>query len=162
MEKMNEFYTINEMSTITGLTTRTLRNYLKLGILNGEKIEGRNVKVNWVTTNQSTDSNNTNNHNQNTEQPKLSYDEVFSVSPVTNTNVFIGNINKIVTKDELKHIMSVYGEIIEIKWNQEKTYGFVKFKTHEQATNAIVNCNGFVLHEYPLKCSWGKEQSQPQ
>ena len=33
-------YNINELATITGLTTRTLRSYLKLGILDGEKVDG--------------------------------------------------------------------------------------------------------------------------
>ena len=37
---MNEFYTINDIATMTGLTTRTLRNYIKLGMLDGEKIDG--------------------------------------------------------------------------------------------------------------------------
>ena len=35
-----ENYTINEVAMMTGLTTRTLRNYIKLGILKGEKIDG--------------------------------------------------------------------------------------------------------------------------
>lgn len=33
-------YTINDLALITGFTTRTLRNYLKLGVLNGEKLDG--------------------------------------------------------------------------------------------------------------------------
>ncbi|MBE6909661.1 MAG: MerR family transcriptional regulator [Ruminococcaceae bacterium] len=33
-------YTINDLAMMTGLTTRTLRNYLKLGVLNGEKLDG--------------------------------------------------------------------------------------------------------------------------
>ena len=37
---MNEFYTINDIATMTGLTTRTLRNYMKLGLLEGEKVDG--------------------------------------------------------------------------------------------------------------------------
>lgn len=37
---MNEFYTINDIATMTGLTTRTLRNYIKLGMLDGEKVDG--------------------------------------------------------------------------------------------------------------------------
>ena len=37
---MNEFYTINDVATMTGLTTRTVRNYMKLGLLEGEKVEG--------------------------------------------------------------------------------------------------------------------------
>ena len=38
-------YNINQVAMITGLTTRTLRNHLKLGILKGEKIDG-----NWSFT----------------------------------------------------------------------------------------------------------------
>lgn len=38
MEK--EFYTINELSQMTGFTTRSLRNYILSGQLCGEKIDG--------------------------------------------------------------------------------------------------------------------------
>lgn len=37
---MDKLYSINELATITGLTTRTLRNYIKMDILSGEKIDG--------------------------------------------------------------------------------------------------------------------------
>lgn len=37
---MNEFYTINDIATMTGLTTRTVRNYMKMGLLEGEKVDG--------------------------------------------------------------------------------------------------------------------------
>ena len=37
---MEKYYTINEVAVMTGLTTRTLRNYLKMDILKGEKIDG--------------------------------------------------------------------------------------------------------------------------
>ena len=33
-------YNLNQVAMITGLTTRTLRNHLKQGLLNGEKIDG--------------------------------------------------------------------------------------------------------------------------
>ena len=33
-------YNMNQVAMITGLTTRTLRNHLKQGLLKGEKIEG--------------------------------------------------------------------------------------------------------------------------
>lgn len=35
-----ETYTINELAMMTGLTARTLRNYIKLDILKGEKVDG--------------------------------------------------------------------------------------------------------------------------
>ena len=38
-------YNLNEVAMITGLTTRTLRNYLKMDQLKGEKIDG-----NWSFT----------------------------------------------------------------------------------------------------------------
>lgn len=37
---MEKYYTLNEVAMITGLTTRTLRNYLKMDVLKGEKAEG--------------------------------------------------------------------------------------------------------------------------
>ncbi len=37
---MDKYYTINEISAMTGLTTRTIRNYLKSGLINGEKTSG--------------------------------------------------------------------------------------------------------------------------
>lgn len=37
---MKEFYTIDDVAMITGLTTRTLRNYIAAGILDGEKVSG--------------------------------------------------------------------------------------------------------------------------
>ena len=37
---MEKYYTLNEVAMMTGLTTRTLRNYLKMDVLKGEKIDG--------------------------------------------------------------------------------------------------------------------------
>lgn len=37
---MDKYYSLNDLATITGLTTRTLRNYLRTNILSGEKIDG--------------------------------------------------------------------------------------------------------------------------
>lgn len=39
-EIMEKDFTLNEVSIMTGLTTRTLRNYLKMNMLSGEKREG--------------------------------------------------------------------------------------------------------------------------
>lgn len=37
---MEKYYTLNQVAMMTGLTTRTLRNYIKMDILKGEKIDG--------------------------------------------------------------------------------------------------------------------------
>lgn len=34
------WYTLNDIAKMSGMTTRTLRNYLRLGILEGEKVDG--------------------------------------------------------------------------------------------------------------------------
>ena len=37
---MKESFTINDLAMMTGLSTRTIRNYMGLGFLSGEKING--------------------------------------------------------------------------------------------------------------------------
>ncbi len=37
---MEHYYTLNEVAMMTGLSTRTLRNYLMMNVLNGEKSDG--------------------------------------------------------------------------------------------------------------------------
>lgn len=37
---MEKYYTLNEVAMMTGLNTRTLRNYLKMDVLKGKKIDG--------------------------------------------------------------------------------------------------------------------------
>ena len=43
-------YNLNDVAMITGLTTRTLRNYLKMDLLKGEKVDG-----NWSFTEEELD-----------------------------------------------------------------------------------------------------------
>ena len=40
METTGNYYLINHLVLITGLTDRTIRNYISTGILHGEKING--------------------------------------------------------------------------------------------------------------------------
>lgn len=40
MENIGSYYVINHISLITGLTDRTIRNYIAAGTLKGEKIDG--------------------------------------------------------------------------------------------------------------------------
>ncbi len=37
---MEKYYSINELALMTGVTTRTLRNYLQMNVLAGEKMNG--------------------------------------------------------------------------------------------------------------------------
>lgn len=40
IEGIGEYYTINPVTLLTGLTDRTIRNYIRMGLLQGEKING--------------------------------------------------------------------------------------------------------------------------
>ena len=44
-------YSLNQVASITGFTTRTLRNHLRLGTLQGEKVDG-----NWTFTDEDIDA----------------------------------------------------------------------------------------------------------
>ena len=37
---MSKYYSINDVAMMTGLSTRTIRNYIKMNLLDGEKIDG--------------------------------------------------------------------------------------------------------------------------
>ena len=37
---MKEFYSINELAVITGFTTRSLRNFIQMEFLKGDKVNG--------------------------------------------------------------------------------------------------------------------------
>ena len=50
-EATGSYYTINHLSVATGLTDRTLRSYIAMGILEGEKINGI-----WHFSEEQTDS----------------------------------------------------------------------------------------------------------
>ena len=45
-----ENYDINQLALITGFTTRTLRNHINMGLLEGEKIDGK-----WTFTSEEVD-----------------------------------------------------------------------------------------------------------
>ncbi|BFU25066.1 RNA-binding protein TIA-1, putative [Entamoeba histolytica HM-1:IMSS-B] len=116
-------------------------------MMNGEKLEGRNIKVNWVTSNIASK----------TEQPKRSYDEINNETSSQNCTVYIGNIPKNVESDDLKQLLAEYGSIEEVRLNKDKGYAFIKFSKHESATSAILMCNGKIINGSTLRCSWGRE-----
>ncbi|MDF2905456.1 MAG: transcriptional regulator, MerR family [Herbinix sp.] len=48
---MKDYYSIDDLATMTMLTTRTLRNYISQGLLKGEKVDGA-----WKFSNENIDS----------------------------------------------------------------------------------------------------------
>lgn len=80
----------------------------------------------------------------------------------TNTNIYIGNMPGSVSTSEAKGYFSKYGTIVEMKLHRKGNYGFVRFKTHSEAVNAIVGLSsGEAFNGRKLKCSWGRHPKVP-
>ncbi|KAM0908062.1 hypothetical protein ACQ4PT_015699 [Festuca glaucescens] len=79
------------------------------------------------------------------------------------TTVYVGNIGHEVNRDELHrqfYNLGV-GAIEEVRVQQEKGFGFVRYSTHGEAALAIQMANGLVVRGKPLKCSWGNKPTPP-
>ena len=50
--------------------------------------------------------------------------------------LYVGNLEYSTTYDELKSLFSEYGEILSVKIIEGKGFGFVEFKTQEEADEA--------------------------
>ena len=75
----------------------------------------------------------------------------------TNTNVYIGNLPGDLSYDEAKAEFSKYGAIAEVKLHRKGNYGFVRYRLHEEAVDAIIGLNsGQSFGGRKLKCSWGR------
>ena len=114
--------------------------------MNGEKIEGRSVKVNYVNSTM-----------KGPEVPVRSYEEVSSETPKTNSTVYVGNlpIGKNVNEEVIKGVFTEYGEIESIRYVKEKGYAFIRYKNHDSATRAIMHLNGQTVQGSMIRCSWG-------
>ncbi|BDA42390.1 Oligouridylate-binding protein 1 [Coccomyxa sp. Obi] len=77
-----------------------------------------------------------------------------------NTNVYVGNLASEVTEEDLRAEFGAFGEITGLKPCHKGGYGFVTFRDHSAAVQAIVGMNGKDLKGKVLKCSWGRHQSK--
>ncbi|KAL7714503.1 RNA-binding protein TIA-1 [Entamoeba marina] len=127
-----------------------------LEMMNGEKIEGRTIKVNWVTQNMT-------GRQGGTEAPPRSFDEVSNETTKTNCTVYVGNIpvGKGINEDMLRELFGEYGEIDDIRATKEKGYAFIRFINHDCATRAIMFLNGHNFLGSNIRCSWGREIPKP-
>ena len=80
----------------------------------------------------------------------------------TNTNIYVGNMPGDVSTSEARGYFSKYGTIVEMKLHRKGNYGFVRYKTHFEAVNAIVGLSsGEAFNGRKLKCSWGSHPKVP-
>ena len=88
------------------------------------------------------------------------------ISSPENNCLFIGDLGRFCTQDEICQIFSVYGTIIEVKIKNGKQdgeslgYGFVTMLNHEEAVIAMDNLNGLVLNGRPMRVCWSVHKAE--
>ncbi|KAJ3674019.1 hypothetical protein LUZ60_006011 [Juncus effusus] len=75
---------------------------------------------------------------------------------VTNTTIYIGNLDPNITEDELRIICSHIGEINYVKIPLNKGCGFVQFSNRASAEEATQRLHGTVIGQQIVRLSWGR------
>jgi nucleolysin TIA-1/TIAR len=121
--------------------------------MNGEWLGSRAIRVNWA---------NQRSMQQQQARPgsNLDYEAVFNAAPPTNLTVYVGNVASDASDEQIRAVFSEYGFLDDLRIQRDKGYCFVRYQSHDQATRAIMGCNGRLLGSKAIKCSWGKEKTQ--
>lgn len=77
---------------------------------------------------------------------------------VTNTTIFVGNLDPNATEEDLRQTFLQLGEIASVKIPAGRGCGFVQFATRTSAEEAIQRMQGHVIGQQPVRISWGKKQ----
>ncbi|XP_048863313.1 nucleolysin TIAR isoform X1 [Brienomyrus brachyistius] len=108
-----------------------------LAAMNGRKILGKEVKVNWATT-PSSQKKDTSNH----------------------FHVFVGDLSPEITTEDIKAAFAPFGKISDARvvkdmtTGKSKGYGFVSFYNKLDAENAIVHMGGQWLGGRQIRTNW--------
>ena len=79
-----------------------------------------------------------------------------------NTKVFVGNLPKATTQEELSTLFAQAGEVTltevikDRKSGESKGFAFVTLNTQSEAEKAIEMFNAYSLNERELKVDWSK------
>ncbi|KAJ8770913.1 hypothetical protein K2173_022085 [Erythroxylum novogranatense] len=77
---------------------------------------------------------------------------------ITNTTIFVGNLDPNVTEEELKQTFLHLGEIIYVKIPIGRGCGFVQFAARASAEEATQRMQGHMIGQQPVRISWGRKQ----
>lgn len=122
--------------------------------MNGQWIGSRAIRTNWASRKPPAPN------NKESSKP-LSFEEVYNQSSPTNCTVYCGGILNGLSEELMQKTFGTYGHIQEIRVFKDKGYAFVRFSTKEAAAQAIVSVHGTEINSHTVKCSWGKESSDP-
>lgn len=115
--------------------------------MHGQFVGARRVRCSWA---------------QHKTEPALPMDPaLLNRADPTNTNVYVGNLSPGVADAEVRRQFAAFGPIIELKIQRKGGFGFVRFKSHDDAVHAILAMNGKALGGRMLKCSWGRHPNAP-
>ncbi|AQK51288.1 Oligouridylate-binding protein 1C [Zea mays] len=142
--------------------------------MTGKWLGSRQIRCNWATKTNSEEKPETDNHNavvltngsSTNSATDASQDAGSKENPENNpdcTTVYVGNLGHEVNRDELhRHFYNLgVGAIEEIRVQQDKGFGFVRYSTHGEAALAIQMANGLVVRGKSIKCSWGNKPTPP-
>ncbi|CAN4121004.1 unnamed protein product [Withania somnifera] len=98
-------------------------------------------------------------------QPAL-YPPTVQTIPVdndlTNTTVYVGNLDPNLTEEELRQVFLQFGEIVYVKIPASKGCGFVQFAARLSAEEAIQRMQGAVVGQQLVRVSWGRSPTAKQ
>lgn len=142
--------------------------------MTGKWLGSRQIRCNWATKTNAEEKQETDNHNavvltngsSSNAAMEGNQETGSKENPENNpdfTTVYVGNLGHEVNRDELhRHFYNLgVGAIEEVRVQQDKGFGFVRYNTHGEAALAIQMANGLVIRGKPIKCSWGNKPTPP-
>lgn len=88
-------------------------------------------------------------------------------SPQANglANLFVGDLARNATEEEIEKVFSRYGEVLNVDIKRDKVthnnlgYGFVQFRTREQAMEAKERLNGIEICNRKVRLGWAQKNT---
>lgn len=133
-----------------------------ISAMNGQWLGGRVIRTNWATRKPAVGVDGTTSLTfSNPKYTQLAFNEVYNQASATNCTVYCGGLGQGITEEMVQKTFSTFGNIQEIRVFKDKGYAFIRFATKESATHAIIAVRNTEVNGQIVKCSWGKELTDP-
>ncbi|XP_072991799.1 polyadenylate-binding protein RBP47B' [Typha latifolia] len=87
---------------------------------------------------------------------------VLPESDVTNTNIFVGNLDPKITEEELRQIFSQFGDLTYVQIPVGKGCGLIQFVSRAAAEEAVRRLHGMLIGQQAVSISWGQSPANKQ
>ncbi|KAG6040447.1 hypothetical protein E4U41_000487 [Claviceps citrina] len=88
-----------------------------------------------------------------------SYEVISNQTPNWQTTCYVGNLTPYTTPNDVVPLFQNFGFVVESRFQADRGFAFIKMDTHDNASMAICQMNGYNVNGRPLKCSWGKDKT---